>query len=503
MSRSEDGLEASFTFESERGREIEDLSFRILVLGDWTAAGEQKALVDREPIEVDRDNFDEVIARLRPRVELSGDGLGNLTLEFASLDDFHPDQIFRRVPLFADLRDLRKRLRDESTYNEAALEVQGWLKQSGQAVQPGPSATPEMAPGGNLLDSILSKPEGGAPAPKMAPSGELADLIGEIVRPHLVSVDENRQKDLVSAVDEATSELMRKILHDHAFQSLEVAWRGLYFLVRRAETSTELKIYILDLAKDELADDLKSVGDLADSKLFRVLVEDTQDTPGGEPWSVIAGNYAFLPVVNDVAALMRIGKLAVAANAPFISHMRPDVLGIRSLHEHPDASSWKMDGSADSVKLWSALRKSAESEYLGMTMPRLLARLPYGYETDPLESFALEEFAGVPEHENYLWMNGCFAAALLLARSFSDYGWEMGRHLIQDLEDLPLHMYKSSGETVYQPCGEALLTQSSCERLMEYGMMPFVSYKNTDKVKLARFQSIREPISAIGGRWTR
>jgi type VI secretion system protein ImpC len=360
-----------------------------------------------------------------------------------------------------------------------------------------------MAPGGNLLDSILSKPEGGAPAPKMAPSGELADLIGEIVRPHLVSVDENRQKDLVSAVDEATSELMRKILHDHAFQSLEVAWRGLYFLVRRAETSTELKIYILDLAKDELADDLKSVGDLADSKLFRVLVEDTQDTPGGEPWSVIAGNYAFLPVVNDVAALMRIGKLAVAANAPFISHMRPDVLGIRSLHEHPDASSWKMDGSADSVKLWSALRKSAESEYLGMTMPRLLARLPYGYETDPLESFALEEFAGEPEHENYLWMNGCFAAALLLARSFSDYGWEMGRHLIQDLEDLPLHMYKSGGETVYQPCGEALLTQSSCERLMEYGMMPFVSYKNTDKVKLARFQSIREPISAIGGRWTR
>jgi type VI secretion system protein ImpC len=98
-------------------------------------------------------------------------------------------------------------------------------------------------------------------------------------------------------------------------------------------------------------------------------------------------------------------------------------------------------------------------------------------------------------------MNGCFAAALLLARSFSAYGWEMGRDLMQELEDLPLHMYKSAGETVYQPCGEALLTHSACERLMEYGLMPIVSYKNSDRVRLARFQSISDPVSALGGRW--
>ena len=501
MSRSEGGLEASFTFEGERGREIEDLPFRILALGDWTAAGERKPLAERKPVEIDRDNFDEVIARLRPRAELSGEGLSGISLEFASLDDFHPDEIFRRVPLFADLRDLRKRLRNDSTYNEAAMEVRGWAGPSSDASVSEEPVMRETISSGGLLDSILSKPDGGPPAPRLVPSGELRSLISEIVRPHLVSVDENQQKDLVSAVDAATSDLMRKILHDHAFQSLEAAWRGLYFLVRRAETGTELKIYILDVSKDELAENLKSVSDLADSKLFQILVTDTIETPGGEPWSVIAGNYAFSPAVDDIAALMRISKLAVAVNAPFISHIRPDVLGVESLHENTDAGTWKMGDLSDAGKLWSALRRTAEASHLGMTMPRLLARLPYGYETDPLESFALEEFAGEPEHDKYLWMNGCFAAALLLAQSYSAFGWEMGGNLLQDLEDLPLHMYKSGGETVYQPCSEALLTQSTCERLMDHGLMPIVSYKNTDKVKLARFQSISDPVSALGGRW--
>lgn len=501
MSRSEGDLEASFTFESERGGEIENLPFRILVLGDWTGTGERKPLADREPMEIDRDNFDEVIGRLRPRVELSGEGVSGLVLEFASLDDFHPDEIFRRVPLFSDLRDLRNRLRNENTYNEAAREVRSWLRPDSETTRTGETAQPQSISSEGLLDSILSTPKGGAPAPRLDPSDELGGLISEIVRPHLVAVDEDQQKDLVSAVDQATSELMRKILHDHAFQALEAAWRGLYFLVRRADTGTELKIYILDIPKDELADNLKSVSELSDSRLFEILIRDTIDTPGGEPWSVITGNYTFSPVVDDVAALMRIGKLAAAANAPFISHIRPEVLGVKSLHENSDSSTWKMGDSTDAGKLWLTLRNTPEARQLGMTMPRLLARLPYGYGTDPLESFALEEFASDPEHDKYLWMNGCFAAALLLAQSFSTYGWEMGRNLMQDLEDLPLHMYKSGGETVYQPCSEALITQSACERLMGYGLMPIVSYKNTDKVKLARLQSIGDPVSALGGRW--
>ena len=108
------------------------------------------------------------------------------------------------------------------------------------------------APADNLLDAILSKPEGGATVLKLGASSELSSFISDLVRPHLVSVDENEQSTLTAAVDRATGELMRKILHNRKFQSLEAAWRGLYLMVRGADTSVDLKIYILDLSKADL-----------------------------------------------------------------------------------------------------------------------------------------------------------------------------------------------------------------------------------------------------------
>ena len=135
-------------------------------------------------------------------------------------------------------------------------------------------------------------------------------------------------------------------------------------------------------------------------------------------------------------------------------------------------------------------------------MPRFLARLPYGADTEPLEAFSFEEFGGERADEDYLWANACFVVATLIAQSYSEYGWEMGQSLIQDLDDLPLHMYKKDGENVYTPCAEVQLTQTACERLMEYGLMPLVSYKNSDRAKLARFQSISDPVTGLKGRWS-
>jgi len=147
------------------------------------------------------------------------------------------------------------------------------------------------------------------------------------------------------------------------------------------------------------------------------------------------------------------------------------------------------------------LRGIPEAEYLGMTIPRFLARLPYGRESDPLETFQFEEFEGAPKHDDYVWANGCFIAALLMAQSFSSFGWQMDKRFLQDVEQLPMHMYRSDGETIFQPCAEVLMTQNACERLMEYGLMPLISYKNTDHVKLGRFQSITDPVKGLRGRW--
>ncbi len=113
--------------------------------------------------------------------------------------------------------------------------------------------------------------------------------------------------------------------------------------------------------------------------------------------------------------------------------------------------------------------------------------------------FDFEEFDGLPEHDNYLWANGCFAAGQLLAESFAAYRWDMGRALKQDIEGLPVHVYKDGTETVYKPCGEVLLNDSAMQKLMDFGFMPLVTYKNSDRVKLARFHSIAD--TALKGMW--
>ena len=321
------------------------------------------------------------------------------------------------------------------------------------------------------------------------------------MRPHLVRVDEDERAPLVAAVDGATGELMKKILHDHKFQALEAAWRGLFFMVRRTETDTDLSIKILDVGKEELSHHLKDADSLSNTILYKTLIADAIETPGGEPWSLIVGSYDFSPNVDDVATLVRVSKIAAGAGAPFISHMRPDVLGVHSLYGNADPKNWDMTTNAEAGKLWYALRSVPEAEYLGMVIPRFLARLPYGSDTEPLETFSFEEFDGEPNHDNYLWANASFLCGSLLAQSFREHEWEMGNKLKQDLDGLPQHIYKLDGETVYTPCAEVQLTDVGCDNLMEYGLMPLVSYKNTDHVKLARFQSVTEPVTKLKARW--
>lgn len=493
-----DDLFTAVTLESQRTGIVEEPPFKLLVLGDWSGDAEQKDLASRRVIEVDRDNFDETIAKLGVRLELEFNG-SPLPLEFGDLDDFHPDQIFRSVPIFAELRDLRRRLKDENTFNGAAREVRERFAIEKTISEEPVEAVNEEQVSGGLLDAILTKPSVGAPKPKPGMSKDIADLVNEIVRPHLVSTDENEQAQLIDVIDTAISALMRGILHDARFQELEAAWRGLFFMVRRTETSPDLKIYITDISKSELADELKSSDSLAETTLYRHLIKDAIETPGSDGYAVVLGNYAFDVNVDDVAALIRIAKLAAGANAPFISYTTPTVLGVETLDGNADPENWQLSDESQNAKLWAALRGQSEAEYLGMTMPRLLARLPYGADTDPLETFAFEEFDGVPDHDGYVWANGCFAAGQLLAETYSAYGWDMGRALKQDIEGLPVHVYKEGTETVYKPCSEVLLTDKAFQKMMDIGLMPFITYKNTDRVKLARYQSVADTV--LKGPW--
>lgn len=490
------------SLESEKNGVVEEIPFRMLILGDWSGNQLKKEFLSRSPIEIDRDNFDTVINRLQTNLELdlSLENSQIISLKFSELNDFHPDNLYRQVPLFSALRDLRRRLENPDTFSSAAREVRNWFNKD-QAVESNQSvAEPKSVDSEELLDRILSGKSENVKL-QTVHNAELSSLIQDLVRPHLLTFDENEQKALISIVDEATSNLMRKILHHPKFQILESAWRSLWFLVKNTQTNSLLKIYILDITKDELTDKLKEYNDLADSDIYRQIVGDANSQFDYENWAAMFGNYDFQPDVDDIATLIRLSKIGSVIQSPFISKISETLLGIESLSLKSEYYDWMFSEDSSKGKLWSTLRSLPESKYLGLTINKFLTRLPYGAKTDEIDSFSFEEFNGNPLHNNYVWGNSCFISALLLARSFSKYEWQMKNHLEQEVDNLPNHIYNIGLETIIKPCAEVALTQNACEKLMEFGLMPLSSLKNTNRVRLTRFQSVAIPDSALMGRW--
>jgi type VI secretion system protein ImpC len=179
--------------------------------------------------------------------------------------------------------------------------------------------------------------------------------------------------------------------------------------------------------------------------------------------------------------LAQIAAMARTAGAPFLSGLGPSVVGLQGVFDE--------------------LRRSAAARWVGLAMPRFLLRLPYGKNSDETETFAFEEMPSPVEHERYLWGNPSIACAYLLGESFTRYGWELRPGALRDVDGLPLHLYQGDGEKVLKPCAEILMTEEVAELLIERGFMPLASIKNTDTVRVVRFQSIASPSAALAGRW--
>ena len=463
-----------------------DTPFRIAVLGDFTGRASRgvcdPTLNGRRFIAVDRDNFDAVLERLAPSL----DGV-----RFTDIDDFHPDRLYERLPIFHKLRDLRERLEDRATFKQAAEEVQSW-KPREQAAPQEPEPDLGGLSAGQIFDRMLDDL---GPGPAVARPRRNTDafdqLLREIVMPYTEPKPDPRKAELVAQVDETVSAQMSAILHHPEFQALEAAWRGLFFLVRRLETGSALKLYILDITKAELAG--------AAEKLYELIVEQSVGTPGADPWALLAGLYTFDNSPEDLAPLRGAGKMARAAGAPFLAAASPRILGCASLAESSDPRSWQPDANRE--RLWQALRGTPEAAFIGLALPRFLLRLPYGPGANSTERFFFEEMPGQPDHEGYLWGNPALACVALLAEGFSENGWDLRPDACRDVQGLPAYLYKQEGEPVLQPCAEALLTERAADAIMEKGLMPLLTVKGSDRARLARFQSIADPPTALAGRW--
>ena len=481
-----------------------DKPMRILVLGDFSGhrqktTGSQK---DYRLIEkIDIDNFADIFAKIKPELHLNLDeGLSNIIMSFEDIDDFHPDALFAKIDIFAQFFSLRKKLKAPVTFKEAAQDLQKILNIS--RLEQHPENT-DLPLNDERDDETLKRLLGESSSAKQAENSEDVVLryIKNLISDHIVDDVAPFQDVYIKAVDDAISALMRKIMHHPDFQALEAAWRSVYMLVSSLETDETLSLSLLDVDKRRLSQDLVLSGhDLSATDLFYRLVSQGVNCYGEDPWSMIIGNFTFGGSDGDIALLTALGGIASFAGGPFIAAAEPELLACQTSANLSDYQDW---GEVDKTTLlrWKALRKSDVAPWIGLLLPRILMRLPYAQDTDPVDSFQFEELTSNGEHESLLWGNSAFYCALLIARTFMQQGWNMQLGKYMEITDLPAYVQRGGDEAKLKPCAEICINDHTMEKILEQGIMPFISHRNLNMVRLARFQSIAEPLVNIRGAW--
>jgi type VI secretion system protein ImpC len=352
----------------------------------------------------------------------------------------------------------------------------------------------------SLLDTIV---EEGRLAPDAAAKERGKNLVKEFINQVLEgSMTVARDAEMminarIAQIDHLISLQLNEILHHPSFQKLEGSWRGLRHLVFNSNTSTMMKIRVLNVSKKELLRDLQRAPEFDQSALFKKVYEEEYGVFGGAPFGALIGDYEFGKHPEDVECLERISQVAAAAHAPFFASTAPDMFNLDSFT--------KIDAPRDMAKIfdsteyakWKSFRQSEDSRYVGLVLPRVLGRLPYGKDTKPVEAFMYEEGVDGTDHSKYLWMNAAYCMGVQLAQSFNTYGMCVAIRGVEGgglVEGLPVHnFYTDEGDVVMKCPTEAPITDRREKELADLGFIPLVHCKGTDYAAFFSVQSCQKP----------
>jgi type VI secretion system protein ImpC len=304
---------------------------------------------------------------------------------------------------------------------------------------------------------------------------------------------------IIAALDAKLTEQINKIIHHPDYQRLESAWRGLHHLVTNTETDEMLKIRVLNISKRELASNLKKFKGTAwdQSPVFKKVYEEEYGQFGGQPYGCLVGDYHFDHTPPDVELLSGIAQIAAAAHAPFITAADPSVMRMESWQELANPRDLTKIFQTPEYAAWRSLRESEDARYLGLTMPRFLARQPYGAKTNPVDEFDFEEDVEGADHSKYTWANSAYAMAVNINRSFKLYGWCSRIRGVESgglVEGLPTHTFPTDDGGVEAKCPTEIAISDRREaELSKNGFMPLIHRKNTDYAAFIGAQSLQKP----------
>ncbi len=367
----------------------------------------------------------------------------------------------------------------------------------------------------SLLDEILEASEDSVLKQLVLARGQCSveELKGLLVRMCKQYVDGQIQwtesllktiNTAVAQIDKSISQQMRKVMKAPELHDVEGRWRGLQTLVKNSELGSDLKIKVFNIDKNDCFKQFQESPTIDRSPLFNIIYHHEYGTAGGEPYGVLLTDYTFGFKGQDVALMRALAEVGAASHMPIIAAASPDMFGIPDFPAFAEGRPVAPGFNSPTYNKWNNFRATEDSRYLVLTLPRVMAREPYGKDAKPVEAFDFEEFevdaSGTPVFDpntDFVWSNACFSLGLKISESFSRFGWCTAIRGMENggkVEDLPNYVYKApTGDLIQQCPTEVNITDEREKELSDLGFLPLIHYKTTCHATFIGAQTTQKP----------
>ena len=351
----------------------------------------------------------------------------------------------------------------------------------------------------SLLDEIIqaTRPQDDREADRAR--SYFQQFLDQVVQPdQVISKDvESTVAHWIGEIDHKLSQQLNEIMHHPEFQKLESTWRGLHYLVHQSETGESLKIRVLNVTKRDLLKDLEKAAEFDQSALFKKIYEEEYGQLGGKPYGMLVGDYEFGRGPEDLNLLKMISNVAAAAHSPFVAAASSKMFNLDRYDELAKPRDLAKIFEGVEYAQWKSFRESEDSRYVALTMPRVLARLPYGENFNKVTEFNFEESVDGTDHDKYSWMNAAWAYATRITDAFSKYGWMIRTRGVEGggkVEGLPVHTFPTDDGEVAMKCPTEIAISDRREfELSNLGFMPLLHSKDRDFAVFMGAQSCQKP----------
>ena len=446
------GLDFSFGFKGEGAEEVSRSGdhLRLLVAGLFSLENEFQIR------KVSWENFDDIIGNLSIELPIQIDETKTIMLEIDEIDDLHPDEIYDNCSYFAQLRQLKKRLRSPDSFPQAAKEL-GLYEE--------PTTGKPISAGGDSLSELL----GGAPSTDVEESSSTKtnQFIESLVRPYIIPNTDPKVDVCCNYVDELICASMKTILNDPNFKKIEASWRSLDLLIKSVESESNVQISLLNMPNASITNNVdqltavikKNINSQGELDYF-LLLEPFNQMEDLNAFSKAISNFEFYSFVN----------------------MSPELVGLTNYYASSDSDDWTSELTAQDE--WNDFRARVSAK-LTVSINRFLVRYPYGHQFDELDRFNFEELNSQSKHDNFLWGQVSVLSVYQLLREFEQtmkVSLPSGEKQINEMKCY--HSKNGLGEVETLSPVEHWLSDKAVNVLFNLGLSVAQGMKSTDKVRL-------------------